>query len=260
MQIPILGFHRSGTSAISQHLSLSGLNIGTDLLGPKPSNPFGHFEDSEIFDLQQKILHQNQDTWLSACPTTYIFTKDHLNAGQRITFNRDAQYAHWGFKDPRTCLLLDFWDIFLSEPRYVICLRHYRSCIDSILRREFSLIPTEPVRAKALIYGKVVADPNIICMSWCTYMLPVLRLLRHNPQACVTVQVPELDEKNSIAATLNKRFGLELTPLPMRTSFNPKYFKKTIKLPIELDAAVEKYADSIWNDLTSFCDFIEEVE
>jgi hypothetical protein len=47
----------------------------------------------------------------------------------------------WGWKDPRTCLTLPFWQYLLPPVNYVICLRHPLSVARSLERRnsDFSL-------------------------------------------------------------------------------------------------------------------------
>ena len=35
-----------------------------------------------------------------------------------------AQQTRWGWKDPRTCMTLAFWQRLLPSLRYVICVRH----------------------------------------------------------------------------------------------------------------------------------------
>ena len=55
-QLIIAGFHRSGTSLVSQLLHRAGLFLGYDLMGASFSNPHGHYEDIEVYDLHEQIL------------------------------------------------------------------------------------------------------------------------------------------------------------------------------------------------------------
>ena len=67
----LTGFHRSGTSLIGRYLLLSGINMGAVLLGPHPSNPYGHFEDVEVLDFHTRILKRErggEDQWVKKLP------------------------------------------------------------------------------------------------------------------------------------------------------------------------------------------------
>ena len=50
----VAGFHRSGTSVVTDLLQRSGLYVGEELLDPAPSNPYGHFEDTEVVDIHER--------------------------------------------------------------------------------------------------------------------------------------------------------------------------------------------------------------
>ena len=52
----VAGFHRSGTSLVTEILSRAGLFVGDDLIGANPSNPYGHFEDREVVRLHDRLL------------------------------------------------------------------------------------------------------------------------------------------------------------------------------------------------------------
>src|SRR3712207_4073700 len=54
--IILAGSHRSGTSLLGRYLMASGVNVGKTLLGPLPSNPYGHFEDLELVQLHERSL------------------------------------------------------------------------------------------------------------------------------------------------------------------------------------------------------------
>ena len=41
----------------------------------------------------------------------------------------------WGWKDPRTSLLLTFWDSLLDEARYLFVYRHPVDVLSSLVRR-----------------------------------------------------------------------------------------------------------------------------
>jgi hypothetical protein len=75
--IIILGMHRSGTSMVAGLLAKMGINMGDDLLGRSPSNPFGHFEDWDFVNLNDSILSKAKGSWdkLPAKKTFYLKQK-----------------------------------------------------------------------------------------------------------------------------------------------------------------------------------------
>ncbi len=65
-QLIIAGFHRSGTSVTAQLLHGAGLFLGYELLEALPSNPYGHFEDREVVELDRQILADDAANAVSA--------------------------------------------------------------------------------------------------------------------------------------------------------------------------------------------------
>lgn len=63
-QIVVLGMHRSGTSTVARILSEVGINMGERLLGASSSNPMGHFEDADFFDLNNEIFSTLDADWM----------------------------------------------------------------------------------------------------------------------------------------------------------------------------------------------------
>lgn len=62
-EVIILGMHRSGTSMVAGVLSRVGINMGKVMLGKTPSNPLGHFEDEDFYNLNRKILEFAGGNW-----------------------------------------------------------------------------------------------------------------------------------------------------------------------------------------------------
>jgi hypothetical protein len=108
-QLIVAGFHRSGTSLIGQLLHRAGMFLGYELMGATFSNPYGHFEDIEIYDLHQQILADNGRTWMISEPFLPVITESHRRRMEQIIQRRNAEHELWGFKDPRACLFMMLW-------------------------------------------------------------------------------------------------------------------------------------------------------
>lgn len=110
--VAVVGMHRSGTSAVAGTLQSAGLYLG-NVLRKHESNRRGTRENLEIVALHDAILAHSGGSWRNA-PPRVTWTDAHRCERDRIV----AEYGGaglWGFKDPRTILLLDFWREALGE-------------------------------------------------------------------------------------------------------------------------------------------------
>ncbi|HKO43122.1 MAG TPA: sulfotransferase [Pyrinomonadaceae bacterium] len=127
----ILGMHRSGTSLLTKILNLVGLYLSPAHVSAQPAddNPKGHWEHSEIVSLNDAILTRYGGTWDEPPQLPSGWEKSSLieDLKQRAQTLIDDQFSGvslWGWKDPRTCITLPFWQQLLPNMRYVICLRN----------------------------------------------------------------------------------------------------------------------------------------
>lgn len=127
----ILGMHRSGTSVFTRILNLIGLYLGPEqqLLQPNDYNPKGYWEHDEIVSLNNEILERLGGSWDEppAFPPGWENAPamdDLKQRAQRLIQDSFADVQTWGWKDPRSCLTLPFWQQLLPDMRYVVCLRN----------------------------------------------------------------------------------------------------------------------------------------
>jgi hypothetical protein len=129
--ICVLGMHRSGTSLLTRLLNVLGVYLGADheLMPPNGSNPRGYWERKEIVSINDEILARFGGSW--DAPSTFpsgwetASIIDDLKARALGLIQRDFHKTEiWGWKDPRTCLTLPFWQQLLPETRYLVCLRN----------------------------------------------------------------------------------------------------------------------------------------
>jgi len=246
-QLVILGYHRSGTSAATQHLVRAGLFVGDELLSANASNPHGHFEDRAFIRIHERIFTENGENWLAPSPFVPIVSPDLRQHIRELVADRDAHHNVWGFKDPRACLFVDVWRTMLSAPRFLICLRHYRACVDSVVRRALSAVRTTTDRHEARVQMLLAADHDAIARSWVAHMLPLLRLMRRHPDIVHTVAVGEM--RGSIAGDLAARFGFPLAPVDLAETFDPRLYKADAAVDISLSSEVAALAERVWQEL-----------
>lgn len=141
--ICILGMHRSGTSLIARLLNLLGVYLGPQnrLVEPASANPKGFWEHRRFVNINNNILwklggHTHEPPVFS--PEWQDQAElDDLRQRARSMIEEDfAGRDLWGWKDPRTCLTLPFWQRLLPPMRYVICVRHPTAVARSLIHRD----------------------------------------------------------------------------------------------------------------------------
>lgn len=137
----VLGMHRSGTSVVSRLLNILGVylgpvgsisNVGTD-------NPKGYWEHQQIFLLNDEILTRLGGRWDEPAPFPPGWLEaphlaDLKDKGREVLSGFAGQ-ALWGWKDPRTCLTLPFWQDLVGPIRYILTFRNPCEVVASLERR-----------------------------------------------------------------------------------------------------------------------------
>ena len=132
--IVVIGMHRSGTSMCSNMLHMLGADMADDIHAA-PANAKGHWERPRLVDTNDAIFGFFRRQWGS--PAHVLDMPEHWLGDPRVQELRRRSIGWlqphmgalrpYGFKDPRTTLLLRFWKQVFSEigaaPRYVFCVR-----------------------------------------------------------------------------------------------------------------------------------------
>jgi hypothetical protein len=139
--------HRSGTSAIAGLLHLLGLEFGReeDLMAADERNRKGYWESSRLANYQELVLRRLGGAWdtppdLSpGWERTWRLTRE-VGRARREFRQIYPSMETWTWKDPRTVLLLPFWQRALKmSPVVVAAYRHPLEVADSLASRdEFS--------------------------------------------------------------------------------------------------------------------------
>ena len=143
MIICVLGMHRSGTSLLTRILNLIGLDLGPEslMLQPGEGQPKGYWENLELIHLNDAILAKHGGSWDEppVFPSGWESSSSIEELKERArTLIQDTfgDAGLWGWKDPRNCLTLPFWQQVLPEMRYVICLRNPVDVAHSLEHRD----------------------------------------------------------------------------------------------------------------------------
>jgi hypothetical protein len=130
----ITGMHRSGTSLVAGLIDQAGVNLGPQRIAPAADNPHGYFEDAEIVRFHQDLLHARGENILVTREFALMPTAAERAHAQELIAAR-AGLPVWGWKDPRACLLLDFWNEVVPGARFLLLYRHPFDVVLSLARR-----------------------------------------------------------------------------------------------------------------------------
>lgn len=124
--VVILGSGRSGSSLVANMLIKLGVHMGTDFLGPGPSNPLGHFENLRFLNLNERVLLPIAGGgWMKPPNSEGLKKAEKLFSNKIKTLvKREQREPIWGWKDPRTSLLIDLYYPYLVDPYFIVCERN----------------------------------------------------------------------------------------------------------------------------------------
>jgi hypothetical protein len=127
---------------VTRLLNLCGLDLGAeqDLLGPDRGNPLGHFEHKEFKSLDESLLdHFGGSTDSPPDLEPNWEYESSLNAAiekARLLLMTFRGKTAWGWKEPRTTLLIPFWRRLIPDAQFVICIRNPLEVARSIAQRD----------------------------------------------------------------------------------------------------------------------------
>ena len=189
--IVVLGMHRSGTSAITRGLTSLGVELGDNLIPPvSGNNDKGFWEDIDLQRFNERLLRKLESSWqrIALFQTDRLlndeFSAERSEASELIE-RKLSGAAVFGFKDPRTTILLPFWQCVFDDlgidHRYIIALRNPLEVAESLRKRD-NQDPTHSI-ALWLKYCwaaiKFTTGKDRICVSFATLLTdPVGQLER----------------------------------------------------------------------------------
>ncbi|MEI2418732.1 chromosome partitioning protein ParA, partial [Arthrospira platensis SPKY2] len=135
-------------------------------------------------------------------------------AQQLIAQNQDP-LSPWGWKDPRTTLLLDFWAELIPEAKFIFVYRTPWEVVDSLYRRSTD---------EALI-----TSPEMAVKMWIFYNRQILNFYQNHPQRCLLANVYKVGNySKDVVKALNQKFDLELRIDDSKDNFDDKLLSNDI--------------------------------
>lgn len=210
--VVITGMHRSGTSLVASYLSTLGIHMGDRLIPADRRNPRGYFEDTGFVELHGRILRDatveepgHRDWgWTESERLDRGVLARYAGEARALAAGRAGGEGIWGWKDPRTTLLLDFWDEILEErPLYVLLYRLPWEVFDSMQRLGADVFLRNPEWAYPI---------------WTFYNRHLLDFHRRHPDRSLLVSVNALlRDPARLAPLLRERLGLAVAGESLET-------------------------------------------
>lgn len=237
--VVITGMHRSGTSLAASLLGRAGVEIGDRLLDASRANPRGFFEDIDFVEFHQRILKDRGRTILVDESFTFEPTAAESERADELVAQRSGKVL-WGWKDPRTSLFLDFWDLRIDDARYLFLFRHPLDVLLSLLRRgdADALGVTEGIQA------------------WETYNRRILEFRARHPERCTLIHAHGLSVVDALNDALHSKLRLEIavTPEILDELYRPDELHRTDKWARTSFALLEPTAADLYDELDRAAD------
>lgn len=212
----VAGMHRSGTSLLGRFLIAAGISLGEALIGPLPSNPFGHFEDLELVQFHERILLRD--------PRRPRFTEADRAFAREMVARRRAAGGTWGWKDPRTSFFLSEWSELIPEATFLLLFREPMQVVDSMCRRKEHDPNTRAANSGAL-------------GSWIGYNRELLRFYRAQPGRCLLINLERAVENPArLTEVLERRISLALRPELFQACYDREilHLRPSVHRPVNL--------------------------
>lgn len=258
--VVIAGMHRSGTSLVASYLSSLGVHMGDRLLPADSRNPRGYFEDADFVELHGRILRDctaageagHQDWgWTESERFDRAPLARYAGEAQALVARRAGASGIWGWKDPRTTLLLDFWDEILEgNALYILPYRFPWEVADSMQRLGADVFLRNPEWAypiwtfynrHLLDFHRRHADRSALVSANALLADPARFAALLRGKLGLAVGEGELGELRDASLFRSLAPGDPLIPLVAATS------PRCASLLAELDAAADLPAAGLWS-------------
>ena len=242
----IAGVHRSGTSWVARTLHEAGMNLGDDLLGDQPGNPYGHFEDNRVVALHDAALEEQDLTWKSTTPVQHRSESDLRVGIDAIVRERSNTATPWAIKDPRLCLFLPEWLAVAPQSRLIVVFRRPDEVVESLRRRHARRwVHTRHVDPSDLAFWE---QPDLGLHLWVHYNEQLLISARSmDPGHVHVIEWNTTGATSRLVSSIAEKWNLELTPTTI--SLDPTLGKRSTR-PLEVhDPRLITRAEAAWAGL-----------
>ena len=257
-QTPILvaGMHRSGTSLLSRLLQAHGVDFGVNRIGADADNPDGYEEDAVLLKLQRQWFSSMLAGYPSGWPDWGWTPQRSVNPLGHFGWRAQAaamvqataaqrESIFWGWKDPRSTLILPFWKQIMGDCRIAGIYRSPWDLSDALQR---------------IRHGQFRCHPEMILPLWQIYNERLADAVESQPDRCILVHAETLAAApDRLTTILRDRWCLDHSPDPqllLAGLINPGRLRSlTLPDPIEaLYRLVYPGIMQVWDRLQYWAD------
>lgn len=214
------------------------------MLGARPSNPYGHFEDEEILAIHRRIMGQNGQTWQVTSPMPYSIGGADWEAMRGLAYRRNLEHPLWGFKDPRACFLLGAWKHLLPDLKVVAVFRDFGAASRSLSWRQARALLSEEGDPESHL--RFWREPDHALRLWLAHNRALLSFVDAYPHDALVVPFAALERGYPVVRTIDERWSLGLNDVPTFAVFDPSAARERPTHERVLDSTTRRRVEETW--------------
>lgn len=214
----VTGMHRSGTSLVASFIQAIGVNLGERFFPSDYLNLKGYFEDLDFLEFQREVLTNSCRSeeigwhdwgWTTSEFLDYSKFSEYTEAAKTLIKSRQEEGEIWGWKDPRTTLMLDFWHQLLPEVKYLFVYRYPWDVLNSI------------VRPNSLVFAE---RPDYALKAWAFYNRHLLKFYQEHSEQSILVNVSAIiEQQERLVKLLKIKLDLHIADSDWEAKFKQIY-------------------------------------
>lgn len=222
--LAITGMHRSGTSLVAEYLQACGLFIGDRLRDGgelECGSRAGHHEDLAFMSFGDRALQAAGVGPFPADGCALPICGDRIDRERaEALFSERTQHRQWGWKDPRTCLMLDFWHQQHTDLSYLFMIRDPVEAVSSLVRRNRD--------------RHIVDQPVLGLKTWLIYNGEILRFYRSHAPNCFVLEFDSLtNPDDDVIGRVAETFDFNLARRPIGEVMEERFIGRGIAPAVE---------------------------
>ena len=231
----ILGMHRSGTSLVTNWLHDCGLDVGDNLYGASEYNKKGYYEDVSFLNLHKRILADSGlDEGGHEKVFDFVLNKDQEEAIESIIKSKKNK-NQWGWKEPRTSLLIEYYKKILPNAVFLVVYRDYEEVVSSLIRRERKgILKQSGAKARIKKYCNIYKWSNHYAEIWLYYNTKLLNAFNPKEDSVIYTHYNDLLFKDEVVFQQLSHFGLKLNFIPFQTVYDSSLMTKKISFKVRI--------------------------
>lgn len=235
----ILGMHRSGTSLTASWLEKCGLSLFDKMPGDV-GNTKGHFEDSTIVKFHQALILRNYPKSKGWVVTNqdpgFFFNEAEESVARELYAERNNAAQLWGWKDPRTTLVMHEWKRLFGNIKVLCVWRPCLEVVESLTRRS----------RNSNHRGVMNINIQDSFRCWLVYNQALLDFVRRHPEDALLTNIKSIIRNDiGVFRVMRDKWHIPLTYADINSVYQDNMFNKQVvpSLGVRLAACFYPYSN-----------------